>query len=140
MHTLEPEPLCNLEQSQILKELNFNEPTNYSYCNLNMQEEWRPEPERVSEKHNSYERYISRPTISMAKNWIYEKYGVWIQTCANTLDWFLSSSPNNKLQFESSYYDIGLMSAVIVKTNSPYASESECLTNILKQLKEKNHV
>jgi hypothetical protein len=127
MHTLEP--LCNLEQSLLLKELKFNEPTNHAYCNLNFQEEWQPEPERVSEKHNSYERYISRPTISMVRNWLWEKYKLWMET---------TKKPFLIKMYSVSYY-LPNDKTIRCQSDNPHTAEFECLTEILKHLKNKSN-
>jgi hypothetical protein len=142
MHTLEP--LCNLEQSTLLKELKFNEETTYAFIHDEdsscFDTDINNHYELIKDEGNNDDPdFICCPTISMARNWVFREYGVWITTGANTIDWYLNSPPSHILEFESNFYDKGLMSTTVIKSNNPHDCESECLTEILKHLKAQKH-
>jgi hypothetical protein len=131
MHTLEP--LCNLQQSELIRDLGFNEETEYTYA-FNEDAVWVTSKEdsfklEYTKDLGHHECNIPAPTISMARNWVFREYGVWITTelsctIAGHHDVFVSS-PNGK-EF------------IVCKSDNPHDCESECLTEILKHLKEKN--
>lgn len=122
------EPLCNFEQSKMLKELGFEEETKFSWaydydshCFSEKEEDLYEFIEETTT--NQDHEFISCPTISLAKNWLYEKYGIWIETSVfksgfwcngwdKTLDLCLGSSNNI----------------------NPHKAESDCLTEVLKKL------
>ena len=120
MNTLEP--LCNFEQSKMLKELGFMEAT-LNYYNL------RDEPCTSSigkaNFNNGNTGLVSRPTISLAKNWLYDKYGIWIETHK-----LLEEPP---YCFESGIQEEGIFIA-ITDNHTPHTAESDCLTEVLKKL------
>ena len=64
------------------------------------------------------------PTISLAKNWLWEKYGLWMETQRSSVvcDRFIAS-----------YY---LQDEPHIHTSSlnPHTAESDCLTEVLKKL------
>ena len=63
------------------------------------------------------------PTISLAKNWLYEKYGIWIYA-HYILDSFSAyASKEHKYFFEK-----------CLSSDNPYTAESDCLTEVLKKL------
>lgn len=123
----ELEPLCNFEQSKMLKKLEFEEkvfnyyfnPTFYNPMALN--DKWNKLEGNYSNHNIHGDAYVSRPTISLAKNWLYEKYGYLIET--------------NRLyeKYASRYWGTGLMPIVAIDEN-PHTAESDCLTEVLKKL------
>lgn len=121
MHTLEP--LCNLEQSELLKELGMNEPTAYFY-NKRKENCFNGDMCHYNGKHN--EPLISRPTISMARNWVWEKYKLWMET---------TYMPETQSYYARIWTELPLPFTGI--NDSPIIAESECLTEILKHLKNK---
>lgn len=63
------------------------------------------------------------PTISLAKNWLYNKYGLWMETCHHETSNFVS-----RVWLKDLVYPI-------FKTNpNPHTAESDCLTEVLKKL------
>jgi hypothetical protein len=138
MHTLEP--LCNLEQSELLKDLGFRSEVRNRFVKLNKNESDIYEIDSALGNHNFYnplvEWEVSRPTISMARNWVFREYGIWMETNSNTMDWHLSYILPD-LEFETNFYNRDLMSTIVIKSDNPHTAESECLTEILKHLKEK---
>lgn len=142
MHTLEP--LCNLEQSTLICKLGFREKVYNRFTKLDKQTEKiyelkGKEAFDYNEPNPLVEWEYSRPTISMARNWVFREYGIWMTTSANTIDWYLNSPPSHILEFESSFYKKGLMSTIVFKSDNPHDCESECLTEILKHLKNKSN-
>ena len=133
MHTLEP--LCNLEQSLLLKELKFDEETEYSYSDLDKINQWVEEEYHEKETHNLYSCYCARPTISMARNWLYEKHRLWI--VIDRFDCYIKGRPSTAFYpFCVSVYEHEKV--FIDRTGgfaNPFEAESECLTEILKHLK-----
>lgn len=121
MNTLEP--LCNLEQSELLVGLLFNEPTLYYYskdgelCKSN-----------IGFAHFNRKKYplCACPTISMARNWVWEKYKLWIGTTYN---------PTTQSFYSMAWTDYILPFTKVNKSH--IEAESECLTEILKHLKNK---
>jgi hypothetical protein len=126
MHTLEP--LCNLEQSLLLKELKFNEETEHSYCDLDKINQWVEEDYNEKEVHNIYPCYCARPTISMARNWVFREYGIWIYAhhIIDCYSGYMEKQGKN-------LFDIDIF------RKDPHTAESECLTEILKHLKAQKH-
>lgn len=114
MNTLEP--LCNFEQSKMLKELGFMEATLNYY---NLRDESCTSGIGKANFNNGNTGLVSRPTISLAKNWLYEKYGFLIET--------------NRLyqKYASRYWGTGLMPIIAIDEN-PHTAESDCLTDVLK--------
>jgi hypothetical protein len=64
---------------------------------------------------------ITRHTISLAKNWLYGKYGIWIETTRSGIIVF-NSTANVK---EHSIKAVGI---------NPHVVESACLSECLKKL------
>lgn len=134
MHTLEP--LCNLEQSELLKELGINEPTLHYY---NIRKE--PCTSSVGYAHfNSVNcNSCARPTISMARNWLYEKHRLWI--VIDRFDCLIEGRPSVAFYpFCVSVYEHETV--FIDRTGgfvNPIKAESECLTEILKHLKTEKY-
>ena len=129
MHTLEP--LCNLEQSLLLKELKFNEETEYTYA-FNEDAVWitsRVDAFDLEYTKDVVHHYLNlfAPTISMARNWLFEKFGVLLQT--------------RKYGDEPHYFDCLCDDKMNVHACSSnlYIAESSCLTEILKHLKAKSN-
>ena len=127
MHTLEP--LCNLEQSTLLKELGMNEVTTYAFV---YDQDWRHFSDNIrdayqlikDEDNNGDPDFICCPTISMARNWVWEKYKLWIGTTYN---------PTTQSFYSMAWTDFILPFTKVNKSH--IEAESECLTEILKHLK-----
>lgn len=115
------EPLCNFKQSKMLKELGFMEATLNYY---NLRDESCTSGIGKANFNNGNTGLVSRPTISLAKNWLYEKYGLWMETQRSSVvcDRFIAS-----------YY---LQDEPHIHTSSlnPHTAESDCLTEVLKKL------
>jgi len=124
MHTLEP--LCNLEQSLLLKELNFREEVTDFF--IHYLGDWMEDEYEYKDDHNDKSYSCSRPTISMARNWLYEKYKLWMET---------TKKPFLIKMYSASCY-LENAETIKVESENPHTAESECLTEILKHLKEKN--
>lgn len=124
------EPLCNVEQSSMLKELGFDEETEYIYA-YNEDAAW------VTSRSDAFDLEYTKdvgdhifnmyaPTISLAKNWLYEKYRIWITTdlactIAGHHDKFVS-------------YTNSVITVSEFVNNNPHQAESDCLTEVLKKL------
>lgn len=63
------------------------------------------------------------PTISLAKNWLYDRFGIWIETKVY------------KTGFWCEVWDKKLDSCLGSSNNpNPHTAESDCLTEVLKKL------
>ena len=118
----ELEPLCNFEQSSMLKELDMNEPTLH-YYSLSDNKEWLECLEDKPGVSNDRNGIIDRPTISLAKNWLYAKYGVWIYAHYE-IDLFRAYAGK----------EYGYLFFYCITSNNPHQAESACLTEVLKKL------
>lgn len=125
MNTLEP--LCNLEQSEMLKVLGFREEVNNYFQRYTPTEEYYDRLKTFYRDANN-ESYFecSRPTISLAKNWLYEEYGLWINTIY---------VKGEKVMSYTSFVEFG---SIKIKnttySDNPHTAESDCLTEVLKKL------
>ena len=124
------EPLCNFEQSKMLKELGFEEDeVKYSfiydedsYCFEGMTDDMYFCLCKTEDGAHHINNVLN-PTISLAKNWLYEKYGVWIYAHYE-LDSFRAYAGK----------EYGYLFFYCITSNNPHAAESVCLTEVLKKL------
>ena len=122
MHTLEP--LCNAEQSVLLKELKFEEEVINAFAWEGEDIGWIEEKCAIYANYNRENYTISRPTISMARNWVFREYGIWMET---------TYMPETQSYYARIWTELPLPFTGI--NDSPIIAESECLTEILKHLK-----
>ena len=119
----ELEPLCNFEQSEMLKVLGFSEEVDLHYAYEGQGIGWQLFAFGVYKNHNEESHLISCPTISLAKNWLYEKYGVWMET---------TYSP--EMQEYCARIWTEDINPFCGNNANPMIAESDCLTEVLKRL------
>lgn len=125
------EPLCDFEQSEMLRDLGMRENSTRCFKLLIDEETGNDIIKEVEDNvciyNNNDDWEISRPTISIAKNWLYVKYGIWIETTRSGIIIFNSTACVK----EHSIKTVGI---------NPHIVESACLSECLKKLiDEKNN-